>query len=118
MAMNHFDKTVSALVHTSASAHDRSPSVRHAGPYHVLTEFVSAQVARMTAPLRLPMWLATCGLSVLALLTEGAPFHRLPESRRRRLLDRWRTSRVGPLRDVIRFYDSLTVIALHGLDEG
>lgn len=115
--MNHVDKTVSALVHTIASAHDRDPTVRHPGPYGFVAEFVTAQVGRMTAPLRLPMRLATCGLSVLALLSTGAPFHRLAEPQRRRLVDRWRTSRLGPIRDVIRFYDSLTVIALHGARE-
>lgn len=117
MTMNYFEKTVSALVHTIAAVHDRSPSVRHPGPYHAVARFVLAQVARMTAPLRMPMRLATCGLSVLALFTTGMPFHRLPEPRRRRLVDKWRISRVGPIRDVIRFYDSLTVIALHGTDE-
>jgi hypothetical protein len=114
--MNYFNKTVSALVHTIAAEHDRSPAVRHPGPYLGVTEFVTAQVAGMSAPLRLPMRLATCGLSVLALVTTGKPFHGLPEPRRRRLVNRWRTSRIGPVRDVVRFYDSLTAIALYGLD--
>jgi hypothetical protein len=96
--MNLLDKTVSAIVHTIASEHDRHPSVRRSGPYLGVTEFVSGQVAHMTAPLRLPMRIATCGLSVLALLTTGSLFHRLTLERR----------------DVIRFYDSLTVLALYG----
>jgi hypothetical protein len=112
--MNLLDKTVSAIVHTIASEHDRHPSVRRSGPYLGVTEFVSGQVAHMTAPLRLPMRIATCGLSVLALLTTGSLFHRLTLERRQRLVDRWRTSALGPVRDVIRFYDSLTVLALYG----
>lgn len=112
--MNLFDKTLSAIVHTIASEHDRHPSVRRSGPYLGVTEFVSGQVAHMTAPLRLPMRIATCGLSVLALLTTGSLFHRLTLERRQRLVDRWRTSALGPVRDVIRFYDSLTVLSLYG----
>lgn len=115
--MNPFTKTVSALVHTIAAEQDRSPSIRHAGPYVGVVDFVTAQVSRMSAPLRFPMRLATCGLSVLALMTTGRLFYRLPESQRRRLVDRWRTSRIGPIRDVVRFYDSLTVVALYGSNE-
>jgi len=115
--MNHFEKTVSALVHTIASEHDRSPSIRHAGPYGSVATFVIAQAYRMTAPLRLPLRVATCGLSLLALVTTGAPFHRLSDARRRRLVDRWRTSRIAPVRDLIRLYDSLTVVGLYGTDE-
>ena len=112
--MSLLENTVSALVHTIAAAHDRHPTVRRAGPYLAVTAFVSGQVANMTAPLRLPMQVATCGLSVLALLTTGRLFHRLTPERRRLLVDRWRTSALGPIRDVIRFYDSLTVLALYG----
>lgn len=112
--MNFLDKTVSALVHTIAAEHDRHPSARRSGPYLRAAEFVSGQIAHMTAPLRLPMRIATCGLSVLSLLATGSFFHRLPPQRRQRLVDRWRTSAFGPVRDVIRFYDSLTVLALYG----
>lgn len=112
--MNLLDKTVSAIVHTIAAEHDRHPSVRRSGPYLGVTEFVAGQVAHMTAPLRLPIRIATCGLSVLSLLTTGSLFHRLTLERRQRLVDRWRTSALGPVRDVIRFYDSLTVLALYG----
>jgi len=111
--MNLLDKTVSALVHTIAAEHDRHPEVRRPGPYLGVTAFVGGQVAHMTTPLRLPMRIATCGLSVLALLSTGRLFHSLPLEKRRRLVDRWRTSALGPVRDVIRFYDSLTVLALY-----
>lgn len=115
--MNYFEKTVSALVHTIASEHDRSPAIRHAGPYGPVATFVIAQAARMTAPLRLPLRVATCGLSLLALVTTGSPFHRLSDCRRRRLVGRWRTSRIAPIRDIMRFYDSLTVVGLYGTNE-
>lgn len=114
--MNFLDVTISALVHAVASGHDSSPAVRHGRPYHPVAEFAVGQVAHMTAPLRLPMRVATMGLSMLALVSTGSWLHRLPVERRRRLVDRWRNSRVGAIRDVIRFYESLTVLSLYSLE--
>jgi hypothetical protein len=114
--MKLLEKTISALVHTIAADHDLHPSLRRSEPYLDVTAFVFGQVAHMTAPLRLPMRIVTCGLSVLSLLTTGRLFHRLPLEKRRLLVDRWRTSALSPVRDVIRFYESLTVLSLYSLD--
>lgn len=110
--MTWFDKTASALVHAIAAGHARDPLGPRAGVEDRIATFVGGQVDHMSAPLRRPMRLATCGLSLLALLSTGALFHRLPLDRRRRLVDRWRASPLVPIRDVVRFYESLTVFAL------
>lgn len=112
--MKFLDVTISALVHAVAVQHDTSPLVAHGESYGPIADFAVGQVAHMTSPLRLPMRLATMGLSVLALVSAGAWLHRLPVERRRRLIGRWRSSRIGAIRDVIRFYDSLTVLSLYG----
>jgi hypothetical protein len=111
--MNLLDKTVSALVHTVIAEHDRHPENRRPGYALHATEFINGQINHMSAPLRLPMRVATCGLSVLSLLMTGRLLHQLPVDRRRWLVDRWRTSTLGPIRDVIRFYDSLAVLSLY-----
>lgn len=115
--MTFLDATISAIVHAIASEHDASPAVPHRGPYARVAQFATGQVAHMTAPLRLPMRIATVGLSVLAIVSTGSWLHRLPVERRRRLVDRWRTSRIGAIRDVIRFYDSLAVLSLFSRDD-
>lgn len=114
--MNLLDATISGLVHAIASEHDTSQEVSHGRPYNFVAEFAVGQVANMTAPLRLPMRIATVGLSALALVRTGSWLHRLPVERRRRLVGRWRTSRIGVIRDVVRFYDSLTVLSLFSLE--
>lgn len=116
--MTFLDATISALVHAIASGHDASPVVTYRGPYGPVAAFAAGQVAHMTAPLRLPMRIATVGLSVLALVSTGSWLHRLPVERRRRLVDRWRSSRIGAIRDVIRFYDSLAVLSFFSLERG
>lgn len=114
--MNHLDATVSGLVHAIAAEHATRSVVARGVSYNRVAEFAVGQVAHMTAPLRLPMRIATMGLSALALVSEGAWLHRLPVERRRRLVDRWRTSRIAAIRDVIRFFDSLTVLSLFSLE--
>lgn len=116
--MSFLDKTISALVYTIAAEYDRHREVRRAGPYARVVSFVSGQVAHMTAPLRLPMRIATCGLSLLAFLGTGCLFHHLPPVRREKLVQRWRVSAFGPVRDVMRFYDSLTVLAIYASEAG
>lgn len=111
--MTFFDKTVAALVDAIAAGHDRDPRRPRPRPCRSAADFVGGQVAHMSAPLRPPLRIATCGLSLLALLATGAPLHRLPVDRRRRLVDHWRRSRLGPIRDVVRFYESLTLLAVY-----
>jgi hypothetical protein len=114
VSMTFFDKTAAALVDTIAAGGVGDPRVRPPASGHAAAGFVLGQLAHVSSPLRWPLRAATCGLSLIALLATGAPFHRLPLARRRRLVDGWRRSALGPLRDVVRLYDSLTVFALHG----
>lgn len=74
------------------------------------------------------------GLTALAVLlavdgavTAGSPFARLPLPRRAAIVERWRRSRVGPLRDFVRlafiltltaYYDAEEVTARLGIDRG
>src|SRR5262249_45124234 len=75
-----------------------------------VSDFVTAQLGRMPDYLRLPML-------ALTLLCDGVPvmskargrFHKLPVAARNEVVSKWRTSRLSPLRDWVRFYESLIV---------
>ena len=115
--MNRLETTISALVHAIAEEHVCGSAVHRGGPYDAISEFVAGQVAKMAAPLRLPLCIATHGLSILAFLGTGEKFHRLPVEARKRLFRRWRASRVSAVREISRFYESLTILALYGLEQ-
>ena len=102
--------TTSALCYTLAAEHaGDAPAL--AAPYNDVTAFVAAQRARLSTALRWPLLLATLGFA-LAGLRCGALFHRLPPAKRARQVAAWRHSRLGACRDLIRFYESLAVLAL------
>ena len=71
--------------------------------------FVLAQQARMPDYLRFPIRLATLGFDGYARVTTLRAFHRLPHERRVNQIRVWRLSRLGPFRDLIKFYESLSV---------
>jgi len=51
--------------------------------------------------------------AVAAVARQGTVFHRLPAGRRRLQVEGWRLSRLGPCRDLMKFYSSLAVFALY-----
>jgi hypothetical protein len=57
--------------------------------------------------------LATLLFALMALVRHGALFHRLPPPRRRVQVAAWTVSRLGPCRDLMKFYSSLVILALY-----
>lgn len=104
--------TASALVYSLAGRHAAPAQPEFQPPYNDLTQFVLRQHGRMTDHLRAPMAVATLGFDVLGLLSSGKLFHRLPPNERLRLLNGWKNSTVGFKRDLVRFYESLTLLGL------
>jgi hypothetical protein len=98
-----FENTVSAICNEVAGTKDAtaSPSV---------AAFVLRQWRRMPRFLAWPLWLVTIVFALSAVFSGGL-FHRLPQARREAVLNRWRFSPIGPLRDFIRFYRSLAILA-------
>jgi hypothetical protein len=82
-----------------------------------LASFVSIQMRGAPSHLR-PALRAATVLFGLWGLWRGAPFHRLGPERRRRQMEGWRRSPLGPCRDLMRFYDSLCLVALYSMDGG
>lgn len=102
--------TTSALCYSLALEHAAGhPAL--AAPYNDVVRFVTAQRGRLSPSLRWPLLLATVVFG-LAGLRRGRCFHRQMPARRARQVAAWRASRLGPLRDLIRFYESLSVLAL------
>ncbi|MEQ9379368.1 MAG: hypothetical protein RJP95_00780 [Pirellulales bacterium] len=74
-----------------------------------VAEFVTGQVAHMPGFLRLPMVVLTFAFDYWGVLRRGRRFSRQSFENRHRQIASWRGSRVGPCRDFVEFYESLTV---------
>jgi hypothetical protein len=115
-----FNRTVSALAESiirerCGGTDTGAPQAREA-----VARFLLATHARMPDYLRLPLRCLTLGFDAWALPTAGRPFHRLPPERRWRQIRAWKESALGPRRDLIKFYETLTVFGwyseLYGQD--
>lgn len=102
--------TTSALCYSLAAAHAGTAAAL-AAPYNDVTAFVIAQRGRLATWLRVPLELATLGFALAGLL-HGRAFHRLSPQRRARQVAAWRRAPLGPCRDLVRFYESLVLMAL------
>ncbi|MFN7937885.1 MAG: hypothetical protein U0R19_31435 [Bryobacteraceae bacterium] len=103
-----FEKTVAAICEELARAQNGAPGKA--------TEFVLSQWARMPRFLAWPLRLATIAFACSPL--PSGLFHRLPSNERSTIIERWRTSAIGPCRDLMRFYRSLALLALYSHQEG
>ncbi len=109
--MSVFHHTVSALVYSLIAAHCPEDPRQHWFLENVCVRFVLARYQGMPDYLKLPLLLATLSFTAATWLTTLQPFHRLPPERRLYRIARWRTARFGPWRDLVRFYESLTVFS-------
>ncbi|HUI81815.1 MAG TPA: hypothetical protein VLY24_28025 [Bryobacteraceae bacterium] len=107
-----FENTVSAICYEVAMSQDTSTVPYDEPPYNDVVAFVLEQWHRMPRFLAWPLRIATLGFATRGLVS-GHFFHRLRPERRRLQLESWRTSSIGPCRDLIRFYRSLAILALY-----
>ena len=107
--MLDFQSTVSALVYSLV--HERCAGTAPAGWFleNDVVRFVVAQHGRSPDFLRLPLRIMSILFDAWPLLTTGRTFHSLAPDARLRQIVRWRTSRFGPMRDLIRYYEGLAV---------
>jgi hypothetical protein len=112
--MNGFiDRTLSAICYSLCAEQAAGNEDGLQPPYNDVVRFVAGQMQRMPAFLRLGVRAATLLFGLSAMGRSGAPFHRLGPARRALHIASWRISRLGPCRDLIRFYESLAVVALY-----
>jgi hypothetical protein len=102
-----FHKTVSALCYDLARSHGQ-----HWLPANDAVRFVLRQYARMPRHLAWGIFAATLLLAANGCL-HGALYHRLTPERRGRIVGRWQQASLKPFRDLIRFYESLVVMAIY-----
>ncbi len=107
-----FNDAVSALVYSLASSHAHPAHAELRGPYNDLAQFVLAQHGRMTDYLRWPLAALTVGFDAA-----GKTFHRQPPEMRERQIAAWRDSGASFQRDLIKYFESLTTLALHSRDD-
>lgn len=105
------DDTVSALVYAVIADRCVAPPADRAFPHNDVVRFVVGQRSRLSGPLRPAMAALTWAFAASTLLRTCRPFRTLPADRRRRRLDAWRASRLGPCREFVRFHESLALFA-------
>jgi hypothetical protein len=109
--------TLAALCAEIGRGEDAGQGSPSSGPWDDVAAFVARRIAGAPAHLRVGLGCATAVFGLCG-LRDGAPFHRLSPERRRRQMDRWRSSRLGAARDLMRFYDSLCLVALYSRPAG
>lgn len=106
--MNTFQATVSALCYSIIR--ERCSARAEFDPAcNRVVDFVLAQHRRMPDFLRLPMTCATIAFGCESWLRGRGRFFRHDHPARWQQIQRWRQSRLGPQRDLIKFYESLAV---------
>jgi hypothetical protein len=76
--------------------------------------FVERQLARLPDFLRVPMRVAGHSIDAVAVSVYGRPFGRLDLAQQRYVIARARESKLGPVRDAVRFYESLAIFFREG----
>lgn len=104
-----FEQCVGALAGTFIGSRYGTDAARNAPLVRDAADFVLAQHARMPDYLRLPFFGATLFFSFAAIATGGGLFHRLADEKRQRHIRL--AKKAGPFRDLMRFYEGLSIFA-------
>lgn len=112
-----FHDAVSALVYSFAQMRAERSHENLQPPYNDLTQFVLSEHGRVAEYLRAPLVAATLGFDILGLLSHAKRFHRLTPADRARQITAWKNSRFSVKRDLVRYFESLSVLALYSRDE-
>ena len=99
---------VASLCETLIAHHSSANENRTAAERDVAS-FVLGQVEHMPGFLRMPMIVLTVFFDYSGLLRTGRRFSRQSLDRRQSQIAAWRRSKIGPFRDFVEFYESLTV---------
>jgi choline dehydrogenase-like flavoprotein len=104
-----FEAAVSALCYSFIRARYGSLAGDPGPQWNRTVRFVLDQHARMPDYLRTPLVLATLAFDHATYLSDLRPFHRLESARRATLIAKARRSSFRPLKDVLRFYETLSI---------
>jgi len=79
--------------------------------------FISSQHRRMPLYLKLPFALSVIAFNFYPVFKLKRPFHLMQNDLRRMQIGLWRLSRIGFLRNFVRFFDSFTILAWYSIYE-
>ena len=112
----NFEAAVVALADTIVRQRCmRSNGEPPAAALRQIVDYLLRAHAGMPDYLRAPVRIATLAFDSWALPTRGRPFHGLSADARSQQVLGWKASRIGPFRDLIRFYESLTIFAWYSV---
>lgn len=110
---SYLSNTIAALCDAIAAAHDTATGEHSMTAHDDVTHFVLEQLQKMPPFLSRPILVATAVFGISRLLLDGSLFYKRPRQQRQLQISIWRRSSFGPSRDLIRFYTSLTVLAVY-----
>ena len=118
--MLSFEATVSALADTILRARCPDTYGGEPGASAPVARFLLATHTSMPDYLRLPFKILTLIFGLWSLPLAGATFHRLSLEARARQIRGWQDSALGVRRDLVKFYETLTIFGwyaeLYGQD--
>jgi hypothetical protein len=106
-----FKNTVSSLCYAIIKNKQLLENNSSCFPHNQVVNFVLKQHQNMPDYLRLPILILTLGLNSYSFFQKGKLLTSLSTGLRCQYLDQWKQSSFSPLRDLMRFYESLTVFA-------
>ncbi|MBF0137740.1 MAG: hypothetical protein H7833_14815 [Magnetococcus sp. DMHC-1] len=107
------DAAVSALVHSVLLERCADPDCDPSPWANSIVRFVLEQRAKMPSHTGMAVALLTLFLDMAPLWRFGKPFHFLRHEKRQVIMTGWRWSWLGPCRELLRFYEALTLFAWH-----
>jgi hypothetical protein len=110
---SYLSNTIAALCDAIAASHDIDATDPSMTLYDDVTAFVLEQLQKMPPFLRHPVLIATAVFGISRLLLEGSMFYKRPREQRQLQVESWRSSSFGPSRDLMKFYTSVTVLAMY-----
>ncbi|NEN90113.1 MAG: hypothetical protein F6K48_14820 [Okeania sp. SIO3H1] len=113
----NFESTISALCYTFIEKHSKEHQTLLHFPNNQVVEFVKAQHRNMPDYLKLPLLILTAIFDLWSIIRAGKRFHQLPSTIRVERIAAWKISPLKVCRDLMRFYESLTIFSYYASKE-
>ena len=107
------EDVISALAYSFAQPHAEPGRADLQPPYNDLARFIVRQQEQLPDYLRVPMRAASLGFDLAGVFRAGLPFHTQPPAKRWRQVQAWKNSHLAFRRDLMRYYESLALLALY-----
>jgi hypothetical protein len=108
-----FNSTIQSLVESIIQEQCPGGETHTCHSPSTMMHFLAAQYAHLPDYLRLPFKCLVLVFDAWALPGTGRPFHCLPHARRWRQIQVWKRSSCGFRRDLVKFFETLTVFACY-----